>query len=441
MEVKKGYKQTEVGVIPEDWDTFSVSHFLDLLTDYDANGSFESVAKNVNVYDKDGFAWYVRSTDLENDSKLNEVKYVDEKSYNFLKKTSLKGNELLFLKRGDIGKVYLFEMKTKYATLAPNLYLLKLNQNSNSEYLFYFFKSHRGQLQLKSKNASSTLGALYKDDVKSIIVPLPPTIEEQRAIAGALSDVDELISRLETLITKKKAIKQGAMQELLTGKTRLKGFEGTGKTKQTELGHIPEDWEVVNLGKSSTLKARIGWQGLTTAEYLSSGDYYLITGTDFVDGYIDWDNCVYVDKSRFDQDKNIQINTDDILVTKDGTIGKVAFISKIEKPTTLNSGVFVIRPIKNRYYPLFLYFILMSDYFLDFLARLTAGSTISHLYQKDFIHFDFPVPKNLLEQKAIAQILSEMDQEIEQLEAKKAKYQTLKQGMMQELLTGKTRLV
>lgn len=217
----KDYKQSEVGLIPEDWKLYQVNDLIDLLTDYDANGSFASVAENVNVYNNDNYAWYVRSTDLEKKSKLSNVKYVDKESYKFLKKTALYGGELLFLKRGDIGNVYLFQMQTKHATVAPNLYLLKLNKLSNSTYLFNYFKSNSGQLQLKSKNASSTLGALYKDDVKSIYVPLPPTLEEQNAIANALEDMDEELDVLAAKKEKYEHIKQGMMQELLTGKTRL----------------------------------------------------------------------------------------------------------------------------------------------------------------------------------------------------------------------------
>ncbi|MBG6186419.1 restriction endonuclease subunit S [Flavobacterium sp. CAN_S2] len=206
--------------------------------------------------------------------------------------------------------------------------------------------------------------------------------------------------------------------------------------KQTEIGVIPSDWHVLNLGKSSTLKARIGWQGLTTAEYLKSGDYFLITGTDFKDGYIDWDNCVYVEKERYVQDKNIQVKIDDILVTKDGTIGKVAFVDKVPKETTLNSGVFVVRPISKIYNSRYLYYILMSEYFKDFLNRLTAGSTISHLYQKDFIFFDFPKP-SLKEQTAIATALSDIDNWINSLEQLLGKKRQIKQGAMQELLQPK----
>ena len=242
-----------------------------------------------------------------------------------------------------------------------------------------------------------------------------------------LSDVDSMISLLEKLIAKKKAVKQGAMQELLTGKKRLPGFDG--------------EWNKINLAKKSKIKARIGWQGLTTNEYLDSGYSYLVTGTDFVNGKIDWDNCHYVAKDRFDQDKNIQIQNDDILITKDGSLGKTALVKGLDKPATLNSGVFVIRPIQESYDPVFVYYILSSFVFKDFLDHLSAGSTIIHLYQKDISKFEFLIPPTIEEQTAIASILSDMDNEIEALEQKLEKNRQIKQGMMQQLLTGKIRLV
>lgn len=258
--------------------------------------------------------------------------------------------------------------------------------------------------------------------------PIPyPALKEQTAIAEAVSDADSLISSMQKLIQKKKAIKQGALQELLTGKKRLPGFN--------------EEWEELNFAESAKLKARIGWQGLTTSEYLQSGYAYLITGTDFHNGRIKWETCHFVDEKRYKQDLNIQIKKHDILLTKDGTIGKVAYISNVQKPTTLNSGVFVIRPAKeDSFDPNFVYHILNSFLFDNFLAKLSAGSTINHLYQKDFVDFTFKAPSKLVEQQAIAQVLSDMDSEIDQLEKKLAKYQQIKQGMMQELLTGRIRL-
>jgi type I restriction enzyme, S subunit len=188
------------------------------------------------------------------------------------------------------------------------------------------------------------------------------------------------------------------------------------------------------------LKARIGWQGLTTAEYLDAGDYLLVTGTDFKNSNIDWQNCYYVTEERYDQDKYIQLQLNDVLVTKDGTIGKVALISELPNPATLNSGVFVIRPIKDAFHPSFFYFLLCSNIFTEFLNELCAGSTISHLYQKDFITFKYRTPPTLSEQAAIAKVLSDIDAELSVLEARRDKTRNIKQAMMQELLTGKTRL-
>lgn len=206
--------------------------------------------------------------------------------------------------------------------------------------------------------------------------------------------------------------------------------------KQTEIGLIPEDWEVQKLGDHFQLKARIGWQGLTTAEYLESGDYYLVTGTDFKNGYIDWDNCVNVEKSRYDQDRFIQLKVGDVLVTKDGTIGKVAFVDKLIKLTTLNSGVFVLRSKNTNIDNQFMYYILMSFYFDDFLKKITAGSTINHLYQKDFIHFKFVVP-SLPQQQTIAKALSHSDKWIEKIEKLITKKKAIKIGAMHQLFTAK----
>lgn len=210
-----------------------------------------------------------------------------------------------------------------------------------------------------------------------------------------------------------------------------KGFQNT------DIGVIPIDWKVKNIVQNSTLKARIGWQGLTVSEYLSSGDYYLITGTDFDNGKIKWETCHYVKKERYSQDKNIQIKNGDILITKDGTIGKVAYINNLPLSATLNSGVFVIRPKDNSYVPLYLFYIFNSIYFHSFLNKLVAGSTINHLYQKDFVSFDFPLPPTKEEQTAIAAALNDADELIYSLEKLIAKKRMMKQGAMQELLKPK----
>lgn len=118
------------------------------------------------------------------------------------------------------------------------------------------------------------------------------------------------------------------------------------------------------ISEACSLHARIGWQGLTKAEYLDSGDYLLVTGVDFLEGLIDFEHCHYVTKDRYDQDTHIQLKDNDVLVTKDGTIGKVAIIRGLSKPATLNSGVFVVRPRKpDELLPEFLIFALRSNHF------------------------------------------------------------------------------
>ena len=296
----------------------------------------------------------------------------------------------------------------------------------NAEYLYYLLSSEFVASQYKKLAAGSGVQNLNKDIVTEVMLPHPEK-KEQIAIASTLSSMDELINTLEKEVIKKRNIKYGTLQKLITGKTRLSDFS--------------DEWIPINMAKKSKLKARIGWQGLTTAEYLDSGYSYLVTGTDFVDGHINWDECHYVSADRYYQDLNIQLSNGDVLITKDGTIGKVALVDKLTKPATLNSGVFVVRPINHAYSARFLYYVLESRVFRDFLDMLSAGSTIVHLYQKDLVNFSFMAPKTIEEQDAIADIIYDLDCEVRKLEEKIRKYKKIKQGMMNDLLTGNIRLV
>mgnify|MGYP001404215267 CR=1 FL=1 len=341
--------------------------------------------------------------------------------YGYTSVPKYKGNSITITGRGSVGHAEC--RKQDFDAIIRLLVLIPKKSNIVNPYYLTQFINQYVSFPLESTGVPQ----LTVPQIENIEVALPD-YTQQVATAEALSDIDSLLSSLQKLIEKKKAIKQGALQELLTGKKRLPGFN--------------EEWEELNFAESAKLKARIGWQGLTTSEYLQSGYAYLITGTDFHNGRIKWETCHFVDEKRYKQDLNIQIKKHDILLTKDGTIGKVAYISNVQKPTTLNSGVFVIRPAKeDSFDPNFVYHILNSFLFDNFLAKLSAGSTINHLYQKDFVDFTFKAPSELVEQQAIAQVLSDMDSEIDQLEKKLAKYQQIKQGMMQELLTGRIRLV
>lgn len=169
------------------------------------------------------------------------------------------------------------------------------------------------------------------------------------------------------------------------------------------IGEIPSTWNTKRIKYMATLKGRIGWQGLTSEEY-QDGGAYLITGVDFANGGIDWDNCVHVPMKRWEEATDIQIEEGDLLITKDGTIGKVAIVTNMPGETSLNSGVLRIIPIEG-YSRRFLYWVLKSDEFWNWFNYKNAGnSTIVHLYQGDFVEFLYAFP-DFAEQEAIADYL------------------------------------
>ena len=304
------------------------------------------------------------------------------------------------------------------------LRLYDFQSDATDEFLYYLLYSSYVQQQYKSFAAGSGVQNLNKEVVKKVNVVLP-SIPEQEEIARTLSNFDTYIDDLAKLIEKKKGIRDGALEDLITKKTRLDGYE--------------DDWQTVSFNQVITPKARIGWQGLKKHEYLRSGYSYLISGTDFDNGTVSRDNISFVSKERYDMDTNIQVSENNVLVTKDGTIGKVAMVPKLSKPATLNSGVFVFRT-NSRLVPAFLFRVLQSSVFREFIDTLSAGSTIKHLYQKDLKNFEFEIPVDTKEQEGIAAVLTAMDEEIRDLETEREKIIQIREGAMDDLLTGRVRL-
>ena len=357
-------------------------------------------------------------------------RYLSKEHFNRLNSCEIIPGDFVMSTMGTIGKCAIVPDSIRCGIMDSHLIRLRIDgKKINPNYLLQLFSDQYHYLsdQTARLAVGGIMDGLSVGIVSNISVIYPENLDEQNEIVSVLSDMDEAISNLQKLIRKKKDIRQGTMQMLVTGKKRLDGFSG--------------DWVKINLAKNSRLKARIGWQGLTTAEYLDEGYSYLITGTDFKDGHINWSGCHYVDYDRYAQDPNIQVSNGDLLLTKDGTIGKVAYISDLDRPATLNSGVFAVKPITNAYTAHFMFYVLESSVFKQFLQQLSAGSTINHLYQKDLVKFDLYVPPTTEEQETITGILFDMDLDIYKLEEKLSKYQKIKQGMMEELLTGKVRLV
>lgn len=436
VEMKSGYKMTEVGVIPEDWEVKT----LGKLACINGRIGFRGYTVKDLVRKGEGAIAIGGKHISKNFLDLSDAEYISWKKYYESPEIMVKQGDIVLAQRGTLGKSALIKSDIGPATINPSLVLIN-KIKCNNLYLIYNMQSSSVTDYIRQINSQTSIPMISQKQIEGIKIAIAKLDCEQAAIATALSDVDSLISALTKKIMKKKAIKQGLMQQLLTGRKRLPGYEKNREPVQTEWGAIPKDWKTLSIGKCCSIKARIGWQGLKKSEYLSSGEYVLVTGTDFLNGRIDWKSCVYVSKKRYEQDANIQIVKHDILITKDGTIGKVAFLDDVPCLGTLNSGIFVVRSHSEELDQCYLSKIFESFIFDAFLESLVAGSTINHLYQKDFVHFNFPVPPTISEQTAIANILSDCDSEIAALEKKRDKYKEIKQGMMQQLLTGKIRLI
>ena len=199
------------------------------------------------------------------------------------------------------------------------------------------------------------------------------------------------------------------------------------------LGDIPEHWFTTKIKFSTYVKGRIGWQNLRADEFVDEGPY-CVTGTDFVKGQIDWSRCYHVSQERYEQDGYIQLKTGDLLITKDGSIGKLALIDDLPGLACLNSGLFVARPTTDLYVTSYLYWVLDSAVFQEFIDYMSAGTTIQHLYQYVFENFEFPIPP-LYEQQAIGRFLDRKTSEIDKLIAAKQRLIDLLQEKRAALIT------
>jgi len=179
------------------------------------------------------------------------------------------------------------------------------------------------------------------------------------------------------------------------------------------LGDVPEHWELTRVKFESYVKARVGWHGLKSDDFTDKGAY-LITGQDFVGSNINWDNCYHCDFERYEQDPYIQLQENDLLITKDGTIGKIALVKNLNGKATLNSGIFVVRPLTNSYTDKFYFWLLQSNSFTGFVDFNKTGSTIVHLYQDTFVNFKYAMP-DFNEQQKIANFLDHETAKIDTL--------------------------
>ena len=416
--VKPGYKQTELGIIPEDWD-YTVWE--------NAGSGFSSGAtpyRGIKRYYSGNVKW-VSSGEL-NYNVINEtLEHISDEAKT---KTNLKlhpANTFLMAitgleAAGTRGSCAILGVP---ATTNQSCMAVYETDRLNIRYLFYFYSKNGDDLAFKycqgTKQQSYTAAI-----VKKLPIILPP-VSEQKRIAEALSDVDSMISSLEKLIAKKKGVKQGVMQELLTGKKRLPGFDG--------------EWDDYTIGKMGEFYS--GLSGKSKKDF-DCGDAYYITFLNVLSNVkIDTSILASVDV-RENESQNIVRKGDLFFNTSSETpeeVGMCAVLDEELENTYLNSFCFGFRLFDDAHNPLFLSYYLNSSIGRKIMSILAQGATRYNLSKNNFAETVIKLPTKE-EQTAIASILSDMDNEIETLEQKLEKTRQIKQGMMQQLLTGKIRL-
>ena len=412
--IPEGYKQSEIGLIPSDWELLTVN---DVAT---FSGGSQPPRSTFIFKPRDG---YIRLIQIR-DYKTSEYEtYIPES----LAKKHCSETDIMIGRYGPP----IFQI-LKGITGAYNVALIKASPTDliDQGYLYHFLKDQKlfELMDMLSQRSSGQTG-VELPALKAYPIPLPPK-QEQTAIANALSDVDALISELEKLIAKKQTIKTATMQQLLTGKTRLPQFalreDGTPKGyKQSELGEIPEDWDVSTLGEASQF---INGRAYAIHEWENQGIPVIrlqnLTGRG--------ENYYY---SNLQLPEKQYCDTGDLLFMWSATFGPVIWTGE---RAIYHYHIWKIE-CKTEFSKTFFYY-LLDDMTEKLKRSSSSGGTMLHV-TKEKMESTKSVFPLMEEQSVIATILSDMDEEIQTLQQRLTKTRQIKQGMMQELLTGKTRLV
>lgn len=420
MEVRPGYKQTDVGVIPEDWDVRTLDSLTSLLT----NG-FVGTATNAYVDSEDGVLYIQGYNVQENGFNFHGIKRVSESFHVRHQKSCLQPGDLLTIQTGDIGVTAVVPPELAGANCHALIISRMDKRVSEPRYYSQYFNSERGRVAFKTIETGTTMKHLNCGDMKRLFLPSPP-VGEQRAIAVALSDVDALLGVLDLLIAKKRDLKQAAMQQLLTGETRLPGFYG--------------EWEQVSLGELFSFK-----NGLN-----KSKDFFGY-GTPIVN-YMDVFGSSAIHSSSLEgrvslskpELKNFDVHKGDVFFTRTSeTTDEVGIASvMLDEPTETVFSGFVLRarPLNDWLTNRFKAYCFSATSVRKQITSKASYTTRALTNGKTLSEVQMPLPAQP-EQIAIATVFSDMDAELAALEARRDKTLDLKQAMMQELLTGKTRLV
>ena len=425
MEMKPGYKQTEVGVIPEDWE---LRPFLSAIM----VGSGQ-VDPKIEPYRS---MILVAPDHIESGSGRLLKKETANSQHAISGKYFFGNGNIVYSKiRPYLKKAILADFK---GLCSADMYPLKSVPDVSAGFIFFVILGDHFSEYAKSVSVRSGMPKINRSELADYILALPPTKAEQEAIAEALSDADALIESLEKLIAKKRQIKQGAMQELLTGKKRLPGFEKKPGYKQTEVGVIPEDWEVNSIDSFAQVTSgkRLPL-GRSLIDIETPHPYIRVA--DMRPGHVSLADIKFVPVDVFPAIKLYRIFKADIFISVAGTLGIVGKIPVEIDGANLTENADRITSINCSQD--YLLYVLMSPLIQNTINSIQTIGAQPKLALTRIRKFLIPLPPTKAEQKAIATILSDMDAEIQMLESKLAKARQIKQGMMQELLTGRIRLI
>jgi type I restriction enzyme S subunit len=411
MELKPGYKQTELGVIPEEWDVRACAEVCVKIQD----GTHFSPSLGGDDY------LYITSKnigfgvlDVLNADRINAAQHKA-----IYKRCDVRHGDLLLTKDGaNTGNVALNTLEGEFSLLSSVAFLRFDPKRHAAGYFLQQILSNPVQRQIKDAMVGNAITRLTLEKIRKLRLSVPP-LPEQRAIAGALEDMDALLGALERLIVKKRDLKQAAMQQLLTGRKRLHGFGQANKFRQTEIGLVPEDWSVSTFKNLFDITAGGDVDPERSKSYQDETYCFPIYSNALTNRGL-YGYCSYANHLA-----------GSITITARGTLGVAKFR---DHAYTAIGRVLVLLP-KGK---------LDGRFFADIInnrVKFAIESTgVPQLTAPQISTYMLPVP-SFPEQTAIANVLSDMDTEIAALEQRSAKTHALKQGMMQELLTGRVRLI
>jgi type I restriction enzyme S subunit len=415
MEMRAGYKQTEVGVIPEQWDVRTLASVAERIMVGIASAATHAYrTKGIPLLRNQN----IRAGHLD-DSDILFIDYEYEKTF---RNKRLRTGDLLTARTGYPGITCIVPPAYNAAQSFTTLITRPKGGEIESAFLCSFINSAQGQHFFDQSQIGGAQKNVNAGTLRKMAVPVPPPFE-QRAIAKALSDIDELLVGLDRLIAKKRDLKQAAMQQLLTGQTRLPGFDG--------------EWTIRELREVCT-KIQ---DGTHFSPKLTGNDYLYITSRNIDFGILNLSTVETIAAAEHAKIyKRCDVRKGDLLLTKDGVNTGNCALNTLDEAFSLLSSVAFLRFDTRCHVPTFFLYQILSERVQRQISDLMSGNAITRLTLAKIKALRFAVA-SFEEQTAIAEVLSDIDAEITALRQRREKTRALKQGMMQELLTGKTRLI